>query len=127
VTWMWCDGRIPVGHEEQIQYLAAFIQSLPLGRYETVGETPDGVFARLLERQRQPGEPRVLYLVNTSLEPRTVVLHVHHNALLTDRVTGKTVLGADGVWTVPLERAALRSFTLGPAASDIRLNILEAR
>jgi hypothetical protein len=116
---MWCDGRIPVGHEEQIQYLSAFIRSLPLGRFETVGETPGGVIARLLEPQ--PGQARVLYLVNTRLEPQTVALQVRNNERLTDRVTAATLAGTNGVWTVSMERAALRAFTLGPAASDIRL------
>ncbi len=119
VTWMWCDGRIPVGHEAQIQYLSAFIRSLPLGRYETVAETASGVFARLLELQ--PGQARVLYLVNTSLEPQTVALQVRNNERLIDRVTGATLAGTNGVWTLSLERAALRAFTLGPTASDIRL------
>jgi hypothetical protein len=118
VAWMWCDGRIPMGHEEQIQYLSAFIRSLPLGRFDSIGETPSGVFARAQVAEK--GMPRVLYLVNTSMEPQTVVLRVDGRTKLVDRVTGEKITGAKGVWTLALDRAALRSFTLDSGARDIR-------
>ncbi|MDD5708675.1 MAG: hypothetical protein PHR35_22395, partial [Kiritimatiellae bacterium] len=119
VTWMWSDGRIPMGHEEQIQYLAAFIRSLPAGRFEALGETPSGVFARAQPASRS--KPRALYLVNTSMEPQTVLLRANDKATLADRVTGERMAGTGGAWTIPLDRAALRSFTLEPGGGDIRL------
>jgi hypothetical protein len=119
VSWMWCDGRIPMGHEEQLQYVSAFIRSLPLGRFEAVGETSSGVFARAQVVEK--GKPRVLYLVNTSLEPQTVVLRAHGRTRLVDRISGEKLSGTHGTWTLALDRAALRSFTLDRGARDVRL------
>ena len=89
ISYMWCDGTIPLGHEAEHREIAAVYRNLPAGHYRET-DRKDGVFARALDAAGP-----AFYVVNTT--GRTVELELRTGAsgAFLDPLTGRTLHVAD--------------------------------
>ncbi|MDD5707515.1 MAG: hypothetical protein PHR35_16450, partial [Kiritimatiellae bacterium] len=82
ISYMWCDGSLPMGHEPQHREFAAAYRALPPGYYQEA-DRRDEVFVRY-----QDGKRKVFYAVNTRGEPVRMELKTGVSGKFVDAVSG---------------------------------------
>ena len=106
ISYMWCDGTIPLGHEPRHREIAAVYRNLPAGRYREA-DRKDGVFARVLD-----GNKPAFYVVNTTGAATEVELRTGRSGTFIDPVAGETISVTDGKQVFHLQPYECRLFLL---------------
>jgi len=107
ISWMWCDGGIPMGHEQMMREFAYAYRQLPPGRYELL-ERQGNVFVR--GRADAPAGQAAFYAVNTGPEDAEIALDGLPAGITFQDVSSKDIVATSGKLAVALKPYELRVF-----------------
>lgn len=111
ICWMWCDGGMPMGHEESFREFAYAYRQLPLGHYRLL-QNENTVFIRALTDA--PEGQACFYAVNTGPENIKLELKNLPGGMRFRDVAASETLSVSAGRSIELEPYQLRVFVEVP-------------
>ncbi|MDD5705866.1 MAG: hypothetical protein PHR35_08065 [Kiritimatiellae bacterium] len=110
----WCDGVVPLGHDDDYREFTSAYRAIPLGNYRTVFHEE---YPGITVRGASVSGKTFFYAVNTDCKTRAVAIKT--SGKLTERTAGYPALAvADGACRIELPSYGVRVFELAGGTLD---------